>query len=155
MIPLILADEASGSLLIRARTVDYNLIEDMVKKLDTQSDLGGPRMIRVQRGIDVASLARQIEETINQGERYKQQIQKGYRGGQVKIGYEERVPALIVAGTPELYPQVERLIADLYSKTPDFGSQRTVIVPVKAIPPSDLKRILDQVIEKQTGTKQK
>ncbi|MBI4580349.1 MAG: hypothetical protein HY718_11645, partial [Planctomycetes bacterium] len=155
MVPLILADEGTNSLMVRARTVDYNLIEDMVKKLDTAPTLSGMKVIRVSRGRDVTALARDLERTINQGESYKEQQQRGYRGGRISIGVDERVPALIVSGTPELFAQVDQLVKDLDVMKP-ASVQRTIIIPAKGnVSPADMKRILDQVVEQQTGMKQR
>jgi type II secretory pathway component GspD/PulD (secretin) len=153
MVPLIFADEGSGTLLVRARNVDYNLIEDMVKKLDTAPTLSGMRVIRCSRGVDVDTLSKTIERIVNDGERQKEQQQPGYKGGRVAIGVEPRVPALIVAGSPELFDQVEKLVQDLDGMKPN-SLQRTVIIPTKgSVDPAVLKRVLDQVVEKQTGVK--
>jgi type II secretory pathway component GspD/PulD (secretin) len=151
-VPLIVADETSSSLLVRARNVDYNLIEDMVKKLDVAPDLSGMKVIRVSRGVDVSNLSKTIESTVNNGELYKQQQQKSYKAGRVSIGFDERVPALIVAGTPELFKQVESLVTELDGMKPT-ALPRTIIIPVGD--PAGMKRVLDQVIQQHTGTKQK
>lgn len=153
-IPLIVPEDSSNSLLVRARNVDYNLIEDMVKKLDTPPEEGGLKVIRVSRGVDVTVLSRQIQETVNNGELFKQQQQKTYRAGRVSIGFDERVPALIVAGTPALFKQVEMLVHELDSMK-SMGSPRTLVVPVKGLSPADMKRALDRVIEQHNGVKQK
>ncbi|HON69066.1 MAG TPA: secretin N-terminal domain-containing protein, partial [Phycisphaerae bacterium] len=152
-VPLIVAEEASGSLLVRARAVDYALIEDMVKTLDVPSEDGQIRVLRVSRGRDVAAMAKMIQDTVNNGELAKQQLQKSYRAGRVSIGYDERVPALIVAGTPDLFKQVEALVNQLDGMNTN-GSPQTIIIRTKS-DPAKMKTILDQVIERHTGVKQK
>jgi len=66
---------------------------------------------------------------------------------------EERVPALLVAGSPELFPVVKKLVSTLQELKPVGSGQRAMVIPVRNVPSQDVKRILDQFIEKQTGTK--
>ncbi len=152
MIPLIMADDSTNSLLVRARTVDYNLIADMVKTLDVETQLTGMEVIPLSRGVDVEKLARSIEQTINMGEQAKARQQPGYRPRSVSIGVEDRIPALMVGGSPELLPSVRQLVEQLQSlKGTTAQPQRAMVIPLTNVQGADVKRILDQLIEKQTG----
>jgi len=132
--------------------VPLMLIEDMVKKLDrVDIEKAGVKLIQVNRNIDAVSLARQIETTINRGETNLARMQKGYIARQVAIGVEERVPALIIAGPPDMFEKVEQLVAELQLMKPSGGGQTAMVIPVNNIPAQDIKRVLDQYIQQQQG----
>lgn len=151
-VPLIMGDEGTNSLVVRARPQDFTLIEEMVKRLDTKPEgLTGLEVITVSRGVDVAALARQIEETIRRGESAKQRTQKGYTPREVAVGYDERASALIVSGAPEMFDTVRKLVTELDQKRGDAGGRRALVVPVKTKSAQDIQRVLDQFIEAQTG----
>ncbi len=152
MIPLIMANEATNSLVVRARVNDFTLIEDMARQLDTEATgLAGVDIIAVQRGVDVTSLARQLEQTINRGESYLQRTQPGYLARQVAIGVDPRSSALIVAGPPEMFERVRQTVTELQTIKPPGGGQTAMVIPVKNIRAQDVARVLDQFIEQQQG----
>ena len=152
-VPLILADENMNSLIVRARTVDYNQIEAMARDLDQEVDgPSGMKVIQVSRGVDVQKMATEIERTVNAGERYAAQEQ-GRKAGAVAIGVDERGPALIVAGTPQLFASVDKLVEQLISLNPAGMPLQPRIVPVSSgISPEDMKRVLEQFIDQQNRT---
>ena len=96
-------------------------------------------------------LAQQIESTINSGERQKATQNPGYKPGQITIGTDERGPNLMVAGSPELFKTVRELVKQLESSRPQSLETKTVVIPIKNIPPADMKRILEQVINQNKG----
>jgi len=151
-VPLIMADETTNALVVRARTVDYNIIKETVGKLDIES-IGptGMDIVKVDRGVDVRAMAREIEQTINQGERYKQSKQVGYKASLVAIGVDERVPALLVAGSPEMFDRVRKLVGTLKEMKGTDNSYSAKVIPVRNIPPQDMKRMIQQLIDQQHG----
>lgn len=152
-VPLILADEATNSLVIRARSNDFGLIEEMVQKLDKKdTELSGFKVIQVDRSVNVVELARQIEQTINNGERAKRTAQQGYIPREVAIGAEPRTNALLVTGPSDMFPMVESLVTQLKDLKPPSGSMRAIAVPVKNLSPRDVERVLEQFIDQQHGT---
>jgi len=152
MIPLIMADENTNSLIVRARTVDYNLIESMAHKLDTETTgLSGMKVIQVSRGVDVRQLAREIERTVNQGESFLAKSQPGYRPGQVAIGVDERAPALIVAGSRHLFDTVTKLVDELQSLRPSGAVAQPMIIRIKHGQSEEIKKALQQFINQQSG----
>jgi hypothetical protein len=150
MIPLVMADESTNSLIVRARTVDYNLIEEMAVKLDVEATgLAGMKVIRVGRGVDVRTLAREIAQTINEGERMAAQA-GNRKPNQVAIGVDDRAPALIVAGSPQMFDQVDRLVRELHSMGPADGQiGMPTIIRTKNIPAEDVKNIIERLMEVQ------
>ena len=147
-----MADETTNALVVRARTVDYNIIKETVVKLDIES-IGptGMDVVQVDRGVDVRALADEIERTVNLGERYKASKQVGYKPAQVAIGVDERVPALLVAGSPEMFDTVRKLVNTLQDMKPT-GTYSFKVIPVRSgIPPQDMKRMIQQLIDQQRG----
>jgi len=153
-IPLIMADDGTNSLVVRARTVDYKMIEEMAGKLDTKTEMSGMEVVQLPRGMNARQLASEIEKTVNTGEQAKQRQQPGYKPGQIAIGVDERVPALMVAGTPSLFPTVKQLVDKLQEMKPTSGMSARVVRPVN-IAPQDMKKVLDQLIEQQRSGGQK
>ena len=156
LVPLIKADEGTNSLIVRAQKRDFELIKEMVEKLDNVDvEKAGVKLIQVARNVDAVALARQIESTINKGESNLAKMQQGYIARQVAIGVEERVPALIVAGPPDMFDQVEQLVTTLKTMKPDGGAPAALVIPVNNIPAADIKRVLDQYIQQQRGDRRR
>ncbi len=150
-IPIIMADDATNTLVVKARAIDFNNIKATAEKLDTErAGPSGVEVIQVSRGTDVNSLAREIERTINTGERLKALQQPGYKPASVAMGVDERTPALILAGSPELFPTVKQLVEKLQGFKRE-GGYAARVVPVKNIPAQDVKRVIQQLIDQQQG----
>jgi len=150
-IPLILADDATNALIVRARTSDYNQIAETVAKLDTEQ--AGPsemELIPLPRGVDAAGLAREIERTINQGELLKSRREPSYRPAQIAVGVDERTPALMVAGSPEMFPTVRQLVSRLQEMRQE-GNYTARLIPVRNIPADDMRRVIQDLIDQQQG----
>jgi len=153
-VPLIMADDTTNSIVVKARNLDFNVIKETVAKLDIESTgPTGMKVIQVDRGVDVRSLASEIERTINQGERLKAAKQVGYKPAQVAIGVDVHAPALLVAGSPEMFDTVQQLVDQLALMKPKGGYSAKVI-PVRSIAPKDMKRMIQQLIDQQSGGKQ-
>ncbi|MFQ6048529.1 MAG: secretin N-terminal domain-containing protein, partial [Phycisphaerae bacterium] len=96
MVPVIVADELTNSLIVRAGSSDFLQIRKMAEQLDTQeaAGLAGVKVIQVAEGIDVRNLAQEIERTINQGEQHRAR-KMHTTPALVSIGVDERANALI------------------------------------------------------------
>ncbi len=148
MVPIIMADETSNTVIVRARKTDFGMIEKMAAQLDRE-DLGGQiRVIPVPPTIDVTELAQTIEQTVNQGERNRAQ-QTGKRAALVSIGVDDRTNSLIIAGPAEQFAQVERLVKDLQDVKP-AGEPTMKVLRLKRLQATELKQVLDQMMERQT-----
>jgi type II secretory pathway component GspD/PulD (secretin) len=153
-IPLIMADEATNSVVVRARSMDYNLIEKMIRQLDQETQGSTDiKVITVSRGVDVTNLARQIEQTVNRGEQLKTRTVKGYVPKEIAVGSDDRASALIVAGAPEMFPTVEKLANELDKKRDNLGGRRALVLPVRTKSAQDIQKVLEQFIEQQNGKK--
>ncbi len=156
MVPTIIPDESTNSLVIRARPNDFKMIEEMAQQLDTKPDgPAGVRVVRVARGVDVSGLARELETTINRGETLKAQQNPGYKAAQIAIGVNERVPALIIGGAPELFETVEQLIEQFQTmRGVQESPPKAMVVPLRNSNMSarDMQQILQSIIDQQQGT---
>ncbi|NLX12758.1 MAG: hypothetical protein GXY44_03775, partial [Phycisphaerales bacterium] len=155
LIPTIIPDESTNTLVVRARPNDFKAIEEMAGQLDTQPDgPAGVRIVRVARGTDVNNLARQIEQTINSGETLKSRQNPGYRPAQIAIGVNERVPALLVGGSPELFDTVEQLVTQFQEMRGGGDSPtKAMVIPLRGnMSASDMQQILQGIIDQQQGT---
>jgi len=145
-IPLIIPDESTGTLIVRARKTDYNMIEQMAKTLDRE-DLGGVyKLIPVPPTMDVAELATKVETLVNQSEQARA-AKTGKRPSRVAITYDDRSSTLIVAGAPEQFAQVERLVQDLQKIKP-AGAPAMRLIQLKNLQADDLRQVLDEMMER-------
>lgn len=157
VVPIILADDSTNSLIVRARPVDFNMIQDMAEKLDVKSTVTtSVDIIPIGRGVDVKMLATEIETRVNTGEKIKAQQLPGYRPAQVSVGADERGPALIVTGSPELFPVVRDTVTKLEDVRPVSQGAGTIVVTPRFMQASDVKRIIEQMVRAQKpGQQQK
>jgi len=147
MVPIIMADESTNSLIVRARKTDFAMIEDMAMKLD-RADLGtGAKIIPLPPTIDAAELSATIERTINEGERNRA-AQTGKRPSLVAVAYDDRTNCLIVSGASEQFAQVERLVKDLQMVKP-AGEPTMRVIKLKRLQASEIRQVLDQMMEQQ------
>ncbi|HPU33626.1 MAG TPA: secretin N-terminal domain-containing protein [Phycisphaerae bacterium] len=130
LVPTIVADEGSNSLLVRARQTDLQQIIEMAERLDKETAQTAFRIIPLRPGVDVEWWAKEIERTVNQTEETKARQQQGYKAGRVTIGVDYRGPAFMVGGSPELFDHVEQLVQGLINlRGGSFGETAIIIRP--------------------------
>ncbi|MEP0842634.1 MAG: hypothetical protein HRF43_07970, partial [Phycisphaerae bacterium] len=146
MVPIILADEGSNSLIVRAKTVDFNMIQEMAEKLDTQGAATGFKIIPVRPGADPWRLAQEMERVVNQGEQNRVRQTPGARAGQVSIGVDPQGRALLVSGSPELFEMVEQMVQGVAAaRTGGEGDRIPIFIPTGPnTDPQMLKRVIEQ-----------
>ncbi len=144
-IPIIIADERSNSLVVRARPSDFRSIRDMIDRMDRETgELSGVKVIAVSEGINVLDLAAQVEKVINAGQQQRARENPGLTPMGITVGADTRTNTLMVSGSPALFPEVERLVANLEKMKPPGGTG-VLIVPLKNVRPEDVKRVIDQM----------
>ncbi|MBE7506611.1 MAG: hypothetical protein HS101_10035 [Planctomycetia bacterium] len=151
--PIIVAEEATKSLIVRAKPSDFNLIKKMAEGLDKEmeGDTGaGVRVLSVPTGRDLEELARNIEKRINDAENNRRQTQRDYKPSLVSIGADLRSSALVVAGSKGKYEEVKQLVIDLVSMAPAGNTQRRVI-PLKSLSPQEAKQLIEQFQQSGKG----
>jgi len=148
IVPLIISDDASNTLIVRAQQLDFDQIKDMVAKLDIAGDDGpsSTRIITVAQGTDVQSFARDLERLIRDGERARKEQNRNYKPKNVSIMADIRTNTLIVSGASSQFDEVERIAKTLESMKPG-GTTNIRVVRLKNIRSGDVKKVLDKLIE--------
>ena len=150
--PVIVAESATNSLIIRASAPDFALIEKMVSDLDQgmQADAADVRLVLVPGGYDVVHLARTIETTLNSSEDNRGRMISDYKPDRVSIQGDVRSGALLVAGSKAKYEMVSQLVEQLTQLQP--GSKPGVtFIRTKNARPEDIKKLIDDMQQKQRG----
>lgn len=151
--PIIVPEEATKSIIVRAKSSDFNMIRKMAENLDSQmeGDTGaGVRVLAVPVGRDLEEMARNIEQRINDAERNRQQLQRDYKPSLVSIGADVRSSALIVAGSRGKYEEVKSIVEELVAMGPAGGTRRAVI-QLKTLSSQEAKQIIDQLQQSGKG----
>jgi len=150
IVPLIISDDASNTLIVRAAELDFNQIKKMVAELDIESDDGPTRtrIIAVAEGMDVDSLASEVERLINRGEDIARENNHNYKRKKVSIMADARSRSLVVSGAASQFDEVERIVRALEEKGPS-GPTSIRVVRIRNIRSGDVKKVLDQLIEER------
>lgn len=150
MVPVIAADDASNTLIVRAGATDLNMIENLIEQLDTpeSGDQTSFTIIALAEGVNVVDLAELVETTVNEGERIRAGQVRGSKPDQVVISPDPRANVLVVAGSASLFADVERLAKQL-ERMGVAGGTSTRILKIKGNP-EEIKRVLEQIIEENT-----
>jgi hypothetical protein len=129
------------------------MVDDLDKE-DAAATAGtGIKVIPVGEGIDVQELARMLENTIQEGERAKQQQNKAYQPKNVAIGADTRTSTLLVSGSPVMFSEVEAIVQQLKTMKP-AGPASVRIIPLHGMKPDEVKAVLDKLIQGQQPNRQ-
>ncbi len=156
MVPVIVADDATDSLIVRANTVDLAHIKSLVATLDTEeaSDEGGIKIVRLQAGVDVVELADMLQQLLDQDTKIKEEARSGKgraRVERVALSADRRTNSILLAGSRSRFEEVEQLIRSLEAQGP-VGGKTAVIIRPKNMDPDEIKRVLEGVIEDNQGS---
>ncbi len=149
--PVIAADEHSNTLIIRASASDFGMIDGLIAELDSEKpeDQVSYTIIPVAEGINLEDMAQTIETTINQGEQIRAQNVQGMDPGSVVITSDRRAHALVVTGTPTLFPDV-RLLVDSLSGMGSSGGMGIRSIKLMNMSPDEVSRLLERVIQENS-----
>ncbi|MEE8168945.1 MAG: secretin N-terminal domain-containing protein, partial [Phycisphaerae bacterium] len=143
----IVADESSRSIIIKARPSEYAQIEQMVASMDTPDvdiGTGDIRLIQVASGVDVESLAREIERIINEAERNTRRRDKNYKEQLVTIGADMRTNTLLVSAPATKFESIQSLVAQLAALGP-AGGMSGAVIRTRNISPADAQRMIQDL----------
>ncbi len=145
--PIIVADDASNTLLVRARPTDFAIVEDLVEMLDKkpEEDREPIRIVSVAEGVKAADMADLIQSTVNESERIRAE-QTGGDAATIVVSAYPRGNGLILAGSPALFENATKLIRDLETMGVTGGNS-VRILKTKNISASEIQRLLNQVID--------
>jgi len=154
MIPVIAADDQSNTLIVRASPSDFGMIEDLITKLDSdkQDEKSFVQLIPMAEGINVTDLAQLVEETVNRHEQIRADQFPGMDAGSVVINPDPRTNVLVVAGTPSLFPEVERLAKSLEKMGPT-GRLSVRRIKLQSKTPEEVTRLLERIIQENVQSK--
>ncbi len=157
--PVIIANDGSNSLIVRASAVDYNQIESLVEQMDTADSAVGSTMkiVTLKAGVNANDLASMIDDILDQNQRMQQQSRGGGGGGgrgrsqvqRVFVRADVRTNSLILSGPSSKFEEVETLVRDLEGRGPAGGVVSSVI-KVNGNP-EEIRQLLDQIISETKG----
>ncbi len=146
--PVIVAQDTTNSLIVKAKTNEFNLIKKMTESLDNEmsdEEGGSVRLLQVPSGQNVEDLSDLIEKSINESEKSRQQVNKEYKPRIVSIGADPRANVLLVSGTKSQYEQVQALVNKMVAMGPAGGIVRKVIKLQGQLTPEQAKAIIEQM----------
>ncbi|MCH8852428.1 MAG: hypothetical protein IID41_07195, partial [Planctomycetes bacterium] len=154
IIPLIMAHDASNSLIVWAAELDFGQIKKMVADLDRESDDGpsNTRIITVAEGMDVDSLASELERLINRAEDEKKRNNRNYKPKKVSIMAHTRSRKLVISGAAGQFDEVEKIVRAL-EKEGAAGPREIRIIRIENIDPREAKKILDEFREQRNQSR--
>ncbi len=150
--PVIVADEGSNALIVRAGQQELTSIQGIVSALDTEDkvDKSAPRIIQVALGINLQDLADDTEDTINETAKARLANTKGVPVPAIKAIANLRTNTITLAGSAMLFDEAEAFIK-AQEKMGPAGGKTTVVIGPKNIATEDLQRLIDQLTQKQSS----
>ncbi len=150
--PVLVADEGSNAIIVRASPQDFTAIQGIVTQLDTEkmADKTPYRVVQVKAGINVTDLAEQVEATINETASAQVSGMKGTRPQSIMVTPNVRTNSLLIAGYAPLFDQAEALIKKLEEMGPS-GDVGTRIVKVSNVKVDQIQKMIDQLTQPQQG----
>jgi len=151
--PIVVGNDASNSLIVKASRSDLSAIRDTVSRLDTEENARRRNflIIPIPSGINVEDLAQQVETAVNEGERAAQSRVGGGRSASVRITADRRTSTLLVTGVPTLFDQVSDTVKELVEMNP-AGPEKTRVYRPTNIKADDLKRLLDEMSDRNRSS---
>ena len=151
--PIIVADESSNALIIRAAPADLASILGLIKSIDTEDkkDQTPFKIIKLAAGINVADLADMVQSTIN--DTAKARAGSGKRGSTVpKISAtpDLRTNTITLSGHGSLFADAEAMIHTLEEMGP-AGGKTTRIVTINRIAVDEVERLIEQLTQQSSG----
>lgn len=141
--PVIIANEAANTLIIRADRQDLSAIRSLVAELDTDEETPPNfRLITIAQGVNVRDLAEKVEMTIN--ESASMGLGSGSRGRPLSLRAtpDIRSHSIILAGSPSLFDGAEELIRAMEKLGPP-GGRVTSVITLNRTPVEDIERLIE------------
>ncbi len=145
--PVIVAQDATNSIIVKAKANEFNLIKKMAENMDSEmkeEDGRGVRLLQVSSGQNVDELATLLEKSINDSEKNRQQVNKEYKPRIVSIGADPRANVLLVSGTKSQYEQVEALAKRMAAMGPTGGIKRVPVI-LKSMTSQQAKQLIETI----------
>ena len=150
--PVIIPNEASNILIVKAGPSDFAAITGMIEQLDVEEEKNPTFvLIPVAPGINVEDLAPKVEQTVNDSVRSSG---RG-RGGDVPsitVQPDRRTNTLLVSGSYSLFKRAEELVQAMEKMGPSGGKSMRII-QLGNVPADDILRLIDRLKGGSSGGK--
>ena len=142
--PVIIPNEASNILIVKAGPSDFAAITGMIEQLDIEEEKNPTFvLIPVAQGINVEDLAPTVEQTVNASVRSSGRT----RGGTVPsitVQPDRRTNTLLVSGSFSLFKIAERLVQAMEKMGPKGGKTMRIITLDK-VAADDVIRLIEKL----------
>jgi type II secretory pathway component GspD/PulD (secretin) len=146
--PVIVANDATNSLIVRAAPTDYAMIESLVAQLDNEDAHPGTRvkLIQLTSSFKAADLASTIEQTLRSAAPPSRSGGGPRGGGQSDVSVQAIVASntLLIAGDPKMLLEAEAVVGQILAMGPAGGEKTIIFKPVK-LNTDEVKRLIDDM----------
>ena len=141
--PVIIANEASNILIVKAGPSDFAAITGMIEQLDIEEDKNPTFvLIPVAQGINVEDLAPMVEQTVNDS------VRSSGRGrgevASITVQPVRRTNILLVSGSYSLFDDAEKLVKAMEKTGPSSGKTMRII-QLGNVPADDILRLVERL----------
>jgi type II secretory pathway component GspD/PulD (secretin) len=155
--PVIVADDTSNVLIVRASPQDFANIEKLVTQIDSEdmsNMMEKVRIVQVKPGLDVTELAQSLNQTLQAAGRSPASTGRRGRGGRptetVSVEPIAQSNSLMLAGEPRQLDVAEALIRQLEEIGP-AGGKTAIIIDLKNMSADEIERVLGNVVSENTS----
>ncbi len=159
MTPVIVANDVTNSLIVRANPGDFAQIERLAHQLDSE-EADGERVKLIQlssafRADDIAStlettLAAAMQPRGQSGQGGRGRGRGGRGGGSLSVEPITSSNSLLIAGDAKELELAEVIIAQIQQQGPAGGKKTLILTPDK-MDPEDFKRVIEGMIEQNNS----
>ncbi|MFO0973528.1 MAG: secretin N-terminal domain-containing protein [Phycisphaerae bacterium] len=152
IVPVILPESVTNSIIVKASPSDYTLIEKMIAELDArmQEEPSDVRIIALPGGTDVATIAKNVAKVINDAEMQRAATLQGYKADKISIEPDVRTSSLLVAASKAKFEQVSQLVESWVRMRAPAG-QRATFIKLENSKPEDIKKLIDDMQRQRQG----
>ncbi len=153
--PVIVADEAANSLIVRAGAAEMNAIMRLVGQLDAADAAPEEiRIVQVASGINVEDMAAMLEESFNASAKSTGGRKGGAKAQQLIVTPDKRTNSLMLAGAPALFDKAEAVIRK-YEEMGPKGGQVIKVIRLDERDVGEIEPIIRGLIEDTQGSSKK
>ncbi|MFQ5495583.1 MAG: secretin N-terminal domain-containing protein, partial [Phycisphaerae bacterium] len=143
--PVIIADEMTKRLIVKAGPSDLTAIKELVRVLDAEGETAETfRLVQVGHGVNVTDLALTVEQSINDSAQRQYAGVPGRQPPTITAVPERRVNGIIFAGSPQLFDNAEKMVRALEEASPP-GGRAVRMLRLGSVPAEDIQRLIQRL----------
>ncbi|GJM25387.1 MAG: hypothetical protein DHS20C16_18020 [Phycisphaerae bacterium] len=156
MTPVIVANDVTNSLIVRANPGDFAQIERLAHQLDSEEAEGERvKLIQLSSAFRAADIASTLEATLAaamqpRGQSSRQGRRTGRNTGNLSVEPISSSNSLLIAGDQKQLDLAEVIIAQIQQQGPAGGKKTLILTPDK-MDPEDFKRVIEGMIEQNNS----